>query len=75
MMARLNATSATLDRTAAQLDQLLTRMQSGEGTLGRLMADDSLYANANRAFEAITLLATDIRLNPRRYIRIGLFGF
>jgi phospholipid/cholesterol/gamma-HCH transport system substrate-binding protein len=75
MMARLAATGATLERTATQLDQIIERMQSGEGTLGRLMADDSLYMNANRAFEAITLLATDIRLNPRRYIRIGVFGF
>jgi phospholipid/cholesterol/gamma-HCH transport system substrate-binding protein len=74
-MTRLAATGASLDRTALQLEEVLARVQRGEGTLGKLLTDDSLYTNLNRTLESITLLATDIRENPRRYIRIGIFGF
>jgi phospholipid/cholesterol/gamma-HCH transport system substrate-binding protein len=74
-MVQIQATTRTLDRTASLLDSILVRLQAGEGTLGRLSRDDSLYVNLNRAAESIALLATDIRENPRRYIRIGIFGF
>jgi phospholipid/cholesterol/gamma-HCH transport system substrate-binding protein len=74
-LVRLLGTSATLDHAVVALDDVLTRMQAGEGTLGRLSRDDALYVNLNRAAEALTLLVTDVRENPRRYIRIGIFGF
>jgi phospholipid/cholesterol/gamma-HCH transport system substrate-binding protein len=72
---RLAAASASLDRTAQQLEQVLARVQRGEGTLGKLVTDDTAYTNLNRMLESITLLSNDIRENPRRYIRIGIFGF
>jgi phospholipid/cholesterol/gamma-HCH transport system substrate-binding protein len=74
-MAQIQTTTRTLGHTASLLDSVLVRFQAGEGTLGRLSRDDSLYVNLNRAAESIALLATDIRENPRRYIRIGIFGF
>ena len=74
-MAQLQITARSLDRSAASLDTILSRFAAGEGTLGRLSRDDSLYVNLNRAAEAIALLMTDVRENPRRYIRIGIFGF
>lgn len=69
----LNRTSATLDRVAGSLATVLDRLERGEGTLGRLSADDSLYVSLNEAARSIHLLAEDIRLNPRRYLRIGIF--
>jgi phospholipid/cholesterol/gamma-HCH transport system substrate-binding protein len=74
-MALLTTTSSSLDHTARQLDELLGRIERGEGSLGRLINDPALYENVARAADALALLATDIRENPRRYIRIGLFGF
>lgn len=69
----LNRTSSTLDRAASSLDTVLGRMETGEGTLGRLSADDSLYVSLNRAAESIALLATDMRENPNRYLKIEIF--
>jgi phospholipid/cholesterol/gamma-HCH transport system substrate-binding protein len=74
-MAQITLTTRTLDRTAGMLDSILARFEAGEGTLGRMARDESLYVNLNRAAEAVALLATDVRENPRRYIRIGIFGF
>ena len=69
----LNRTSATLDVAATSLSEILGRVQGGQGTLGRLTTDDSLYVNLNRAADAIAQLAADIRLNPDRYLRIQIF--
>jgi len=75
VLAQISVTARTLDNAALSLDGMLARMRTGEGTLGRLLEDDALYLNLNRAAEAIALLADDVRENPRRYIRIGIFGF
>ena len=72
-MAVLARTSVTLDRAVGSLEAVLGRMESGEGTLGRLSQDDSLYVSLNRAAAAIGELAEDIRLNPRRYVTIEIF--
>ena len=72
-MSALNRTSATLDVAAVSLGVILARVEGGEGTLGRLSGDDSLYLSLNRAAEAIALLAQDLRENPDRYIRIRFF--
>lgn len=69
----LNRTSATLDEVATSLGTVLGRIERGEGTLGRLTADDSLYVALNQAAQSIHLLAEDIRLNPDRYVRITVF--
>jgi phospholipid/cholesterol/gamma-HCH transport system substrate-binding protein len=69
----LNRTSATLDRAIVSLDAVLGRMNSGEGTLGRLSQDDSLYVSLNRAAASIADLAEDIRANPRKYVNLEVF--
>lgn len=74
-MIQVAMTARTLEHTTSLLDSILTGLDSGEGTLGRLIEDPTLYDNLTRAADAVALLATDIRENPRRYIRIGLFGF
>jgi phospholipid/cholesterol/gamma-HCH transport system substrate-binding protein len=74
-MVQIALTARTLEHTTSVLDSILSRFEAGEGTLGRLARDESLYLSLNQAAESIALLATDIRENPRRYFRIGLFGF
>ena len=73
VLGRLMRTSTTLDKTLGSLETILGRLERGEGTLGRLSTDDSLYANLNRALENISLLATDLREHPDRYVKIEIF--
>jgi phospholipid/cholesterol/gamma-HCH transport system substrate-binding protein len=70
---RVNATSETLDRAITSLEGLLARLERGEGTLGQLVANDSLYNNLNRAAESVHLLATDVRENPKKYLTVEIF--
>ena len=69
----LNRTSLTLDRAAGSLEGVLARIERGEGTLGKLAQDDSLYVNLNRAASEIGSLAADIRANPRKYVNLEIF--
>ena len=69
----LHRTSTTLDRTVGSLEVVLSRMEAGEGTLGMLSKDDSLYVSLNRATVEIGLLVADLRANPRRYLNLELF--
>jgi phospholipid/cholesterol/gamma-HCH transport system substrate-binding protein len=73
MTQQLDATIGSLNRTSGSLETVMTRMERGEGTLGRLSADDELYRNLNEAALNLNFLATDIRENPRRYINVRVF--
>lgn len=53
-----------LQHTSAALDTMLSRINRGEGTLGRLASDTGLYSDARRTSQALTLLLDEIRRNP-----------
>ena len=72
-VAVLRSTSTTLDRTVGSLEVVLGRMEAGEGTLGLLSKDDSLYVSLNRATVELGLLVADVRANPRKYLNLELF--
>lgn len=72
-MERLNGTADALERASGSLDTILSRMASGEGSLGRLSTDDELYTRLSSAAESAQLLLDDIREHPSRYIKISVF--
>lgn len=67
---RLEHIMADLESTSKALKQTMARLNEGEGTLGKLMTDDSLYTNLNAATRQMDLLMEDLRLNPHRYLSI-----
>lgn len=73
LLAKLNTTGSSLEGAAASLQTILDRMERGDGTLGQLSVNDSLYVNLNRAVESVRLLATDVRENPGRYVKVEIF--
>ncbi|MDT7830178.1 MlaD family protein [Pricia sp. S334] len=72
--AGLNRTLASLESSVANLDGLMARMNSGDGTLGKLLSDEKLYTNLNNASRELDLLLQDLRLNPKRYVNVSVFG-
>lgn len=69
----LRQTTLTLDRAMASLDVVLRRMADGEGTLGKLSKDDSLYVSLNRTVTEFGNLAVDLQKNPRKYVNLEIF--
>lgn len=73
LTARLDATSETLGRASVSLETVLGRIERGEGTLGRLIADDQLYENLNTTAVTLRELIADIQRDPRRYLNVSVF--
>ncbi|HLW63598.1 MAG TPA: MlaD family protein [Flavobacterium sp.] len=62
------------DNAAATLDQMMSDMNSGKGNLGKLLKEEQLYHNLEGATKELNQLLEDVKLNPRRYINISVFG-
>jgi phospholipid/cholesterol/gamma-HCH transport system substrate-binding protein len=61
---RLAATSAQFTTTGAQLDSLLRRLNSGDGTLGKLMNDSLLYGDLRRVSKSLQSLIDTLAKHP-----------
>ena len=72
--AGLGRTLSNLESTVANLDNLMARIEKGEGTLGKLTKDEALYNNLSNASKELDLLLQDFRLNPKRYVNVSVFG-
>ncbi|HMB63179.1 MAG TPA: hypothetical protein VKN36_08915, partial [Eudoraea sp.] len=70
----LSKTMKSLESTIKNLDGLLAKIESGEGSMGKLMHNDELYNNLSRASRELDLLLQDFRLNPKRYVNVSVFG-
>ncbi|REC48236.1 MlaD family protein [Chryseobacterium pennipullorum] len=71
---KLNATIASLDATVGKLNQVITGIDNGQGSLGKLMKDEQLYNNLNSASTNLNSLIEDMKANPKRYINFSVFG-
>ena len=65
---------AHVESTLTQVDGLLKEVQKGGGTVSKLLSDPKLYNNLQTATSELGLLMEDIRLNPKRYVHISIFG-
>ena len=70
----LDITLANFKKSSDDLSSILSNINNGEGTISKLIVNDSLFNNLNEASRSIDLLLEDIRLNPNRYIHFSLFG-
>ncbi len=53
---------------------LMENLNSGQGTAGKLMTNDSLYQNLSNSLESLNLLLLDLKANPKRYVNFSVFG-
>jgi len=72
--AGLGRTLASLEATVTSLNTIMSKLEKGDGTLGKLMNDKELYSNLNSASRELDLLLQDFRLNPKRYVNVSVFG-
>ncbi|MCX8534512.1 MlaD family protein [Chryseobacterium luquanense] len=71
---QLNQTIANLDQTVGKLNSVVSGIDKGEGSLGKIMKDDQLYNNLNSASTNLNSLIEDMKANPKRYINFSVFG-
>ncbi|MFM2136519.1 MAG: hypothetical protein RL021_1919 [Bacteroidota bacterium] len=66
----LEDTRKTLESTSAIMD----RINRGEGTIGQLVNNDSLYVNLNNTARSLDGLMKDLQEHPKRYVHFSMFG-
>ena len=72
--ADLDTIMANLKSTISSFDKLLSSIENGEGSMGKLMKDDAVYNNLEGATKQLEQLLEDMKLNPKRYVHFSLFG-
>ena len=63
-----------LDGVLANFEKISKDLEVGKGTAGKLLKDDKLYGNLEKASKELELLLQDLRLNPTRYVNVSVFG-
>jgi phospholipid/cholesterol/gamma-HCH transport system substrate-binding protein len=72
--ANLGQIVKNLEKTLVSVDKIMSEVQSGKGTFGKMIKDESLYNNLDKTSKELELLLQDVRLNPTRYVNVSLFG-
>lgn len=72
--ADLGKTVKNLNTTLGRVDGIMRNLESGNGTIGKLLKDESFYQNIKTSTKELELLLQDIRLYPTRYVNISVFG-
>lgn len=70
----LKSVVKSADNSFKNIDNIIAKVEAGEGTLGKLIARDSVYRDLSLTIEHINLLLQDIRLNPKRYVNVSVIG-
>lgn len=64
----------SLQQTLTKLDATLAKLNSGDGTVGKLMTDKALYDNLTAASANLSTLLADLQAYPKRYVHFSMFG-
>jgi phospholipid/cholesterol/gamma-HCH transport system substrate-binding protein len=73
VMTAARENQASLVRVLVQADSLMTQLRSGNGTMGLLATDSTLYRETTETVIQFRELLTDIQANPRKYLKISVF--
>lgn len=64
----------SLEHSMGELDKMIADMQSGKGSLGKLLKDEAMYNNLTDASNELKELLADMKNNPKRYVHFSVFG-
>lgn len=67
--AKLDTLSGSLNKTNLTLNEVLTKINNGEGTLGKMVNDPSLYNNIDSLSVNLNALIKNINDNPGEYLK------
>jgi phospholipid/cholesterol/gamma-HCH transport system substrate-binding protein len=71
---KLDEAVQSLKNTMVKLENAVEKVDSKQGTLGLLLNDSKLYDQLLMTNRSLTTLLDDLRVNPKRYVNISVFG-
>ncbi len=72
--APIQKTLADLQKTTAQLQSIMDKINNNQGSLGMFINNKDAYNNLNNSLKSITNLTDDLKARPSRYINVSVFG-
>jgi phospholipid/cholesterol/gamma-HCH transport system substrate-binding protein len=68
----MTAAAGSMEQSLTTLAALLNKIDNGNGTLGRLVNDTTMYVEMNHTLREMRALAADIRERPSRYFSVRI---
>jgi phospholipid/cholesterol/gamma-HCH transport system substrate-binding protein len=65
--------TTSLKSTTTRLDNVMAKLETGDGTMGRLLNDPGVYNELRQSLARLDSLITDVKANPKRYINVKVF--
>ncbi len=72
--ADIKGTVASLQGSIEKLNAAVSKMDSKDGSIGLLLNDRQIYDNLANTTRSLNILMDDLRVNPKRYVSISVFG-
>ncbi|MGZ3754163.1 MAG: MlaD family protein [Mucilaginibacter sp.] len=72
--ANIKQTLDNANKAVADLQATISTINSGKGSMGLLLHNDSLYRNLQNASSNLNALFIDLKANPKRYVHFSVFG-
>ena len=72
--ANLAGTVNKLEGSLKKFNTILSEIEQGNGSIGKLLKDDGLYNNLEAATKEMEELLREMKLNPKRFVHFSLFG-
>ena len=70
---RLKESLAKANSALDNASSIMAKIDRGEGTMGQLINNDTLYQNLEEASKALDVLLKDMEANPKRYVHFSIF--
>ena len=72
--ANFKQTIDNANKVVADLQSMVSKMNTGNGSLSLLLNDSKMYDNLNSASKNLDNLIIDLKENPKRYVHFSVFG-
>lgn len=72
--ANLGLTIKKIESTITNLNAVLSGIEEGNGSLGKLLKDEKMYNNLTNASKELEELLREMKLHPKRFVHFSLFG-
>ena len=69
----LNAFTGELQSASTRFNTILTKVESGDGSIAKLMNDPGLYNDLRRIATRVDSMMLDLMANPRKYLKFSVF--
>ena len=71
--AKIPTTINKVNKALEDINFVLEKINSGQGSIGLLLNDKKLYNEVAKAARDLNLLLEDIKANPSKYIKVSVF--